>query len=112
MSGVGSSLASKSARSESTRDFPSALATKSRTARTYSGTAGIVTLWRNSAADIKDTDPPWPAPAPEGHRAAADAGRMDLHSARRVKPPAAPSAQPEAPASPSHTCPTMPIPPT
>jgi hypothetical protein len=40
--------------------------TKTRTARTCSGTAGIATLWRNSAADIKDTDPPWPAPARTG----------------------------------------------
>ena len=30
------------------------------------GTAGIVTLWRNSAAHIKDTDPPWPASARTG----------------------------------------------
>jgi hypothetical protein len=60
-----------------TRDSPSAPATKSRTARTCSGTAGIVTLWRNSGADIKDTDPPCPAPAPEVHRATAGAGRMD-----------------------------------
>jgi hypothetical protein len=73
---VTSSLASESAGSESTRDFPSALATKSRAARTCSGTAWIVTLWRNFAADIKDADPPWPAPALEGHRAEANAGRM------------------------------------
>ncbi|HEX3961218.1 MAG TPA: hypothetical protein VHZ03_32125 [Trebonia sp.] len=53
------------------------MATKSRTARTCSGTAGIVTLWRNSAADIKGTDPPWPAPAPEGTGRQSDAGRMD-----------------------------------
>ena len=36
------------------------LATKSRAARTCSGTAGIVTLWRDSAADIKDTESPRP----------------------------------------------------
>ena len=43
-----------------------ALATKTRTARTCSDTAGIVMLWQNSAADIKDTDHPWPAPARTG----------------------------------------------
>jgi hypothetical protein len=48
------------------KDFPSTLATKTRTARTCSGTAGIVMLWRNSAADIKDTDPPRPASARTG----------------------------------------------
>jgi hypothetical protein len=87
-------------------------ATKMRAARTCSGTAGIVTLWRNCAADINDTDPPRPAPAPEGHRADADAGPMD--------PPFSPPRQATgsslrpagSPASPSHTRPTTPIPPT
>ena len=42
---------------------PRTLATKTRASRTCPGTAGIVTLWRNPAAGIKDTDPPRPAPA-------------------------------------------------
>ncbi|HEX3961861.1 MAG TPA: hypothetical protein VHZ03_35420 [Trebonia sp.] len=29
----------------------------------------MVTLFGTAAADIKDADPPWPATAPDGHRA-------------------------------------------
>jgi hypothetical protein len=73
-----------------------ALATKSRAARTCSGTAGIVTLWRDSAADIKDTEPPRPrkGTANNGGR------RTDAPST----PPAASSHRPPAwlPGSPAH----------
>jgi hypothetical protein len=43
------------------------------TPRARSGTARIVTLWRNSPADIKDTDAPCPPPprSNAGHRADA-----------------------------------------
>jgi hypothetical protein len=43
--------------------LPEYPATKTRAARTRSGTAGIVKLWRNSAAHVKDTDPPGAASA-------------------------------------------------
>jgi hypothetical protein len=55
---VTSSLASKSARSTCAYGSPSTLPANTRASCTCSGTAGIVTLWRNCAADIEDTDPP------------------------------------------------------
>jgi hypothetical protein len=51
-------------------------------------TAGIVALLRNSAAGIKETDPPWPASARRGREQRRTQDGCTLHSARRVKPPA------------------------
>lgn len=51
-------------------------------------TAGIVTLWRNSAADIKDTELPRPASARTGWEQRRTQDGCTFHSARRVKPPA------------------------
>jgi hypothetical protein len=60
-----------------------ARATNARASRTCSGTAGIVTFWQNSAADIKDTAPPRPAPAREGREQRRAQDGCTLHSAPR-----------------------------
>jgi hypothetical protein len=96
---VTSSLAITSTASASGPEAPSTLATKARATRTCAGTAGIVTLSGTagtSAADIKDTDPPRPAPARPWCRAARRRAQdgCTLDSARRVKPQPAPSAAP------------------